>query len=559
MPEEGAASTGASEKVYTFDLKKWLFFGFLLLVFSLELQVALNRPIVFGDEGFHVANARYIGENVEYPLFTPLYGSELQQERFNRPPLWNLIEGSFYMFFGFHETIVQFLQPFIALLTGLVIFYFVRKLYGENTAIVAGIIAVTIPSFVTYTVAFYTTIPYVFFFSIAFLSFLTTIKTGEKKFWIIAGIFTGLSILANIAGLFLIFFIAAVGLVEIFRKLDRQTYIGVIKRYGFILLVAALLVLPWVGRNIHYYYLPGCDNLQSIITGNCYGESYQSAFQFEGRTRQVGTETGILSFGLTNYLQFAYGFTSSNPFLNLIGLAFIPFTFIAGLFIVLRRRDTVDIAIFAAVVIFALIFFQFGGLFSGRSEDTARYFLSAAPLIGILSGIYIATLLKFESKRKKIILISAMIIVAVLSLTSVTQKLEIMGNVKNFSPLFFEACDWTKENLPQDANMLSLHTYPTRYNCERAAVWEIPDKGDIVLSNNISLVKERLALNGIDYIFVQKFSLSQQAFSQSYPVSFVQFLENNSDSFRKVYENGPPLQQCIAQGGCDGTIIYQVV
>jgi 4-amino-4-deoxy-L-arabinose transferase-like glycosyltransferase len=524
----------------------------------MQLQVTTTRPIAFGDEGFHVANARYIGENVEYPLTTPLFGSEIQPERFNRPPLWNLIEGSFYMMFGFSETIPQILHPLLALLTGIAVFTLTKRLYDENVAMIAAIIAVTIPSYVTYVVAFYTAIPYMFFFSIAFLCILNAIKNGGKKYWMLGGIFSGLAILTNIAGLFLVFFMIAFGLFRISRNFTAAGVKDSLKKYGGLIVVTMLIISPWIGRNVVEYYVPGCTNPQSIITGACTGEPYyQPVHEFEARTQTGGSETGIVSFGLSNYVRFAYGFSDQNPLVNFIGLAFIPFVFIAGVVLMLKRRDSVDKAMIISLVILLLIFMQFGGLFSGRSEDTARYFLTAAPIIGIAAAGYVASIGK-NVRKGHVITIAAIIIVASLSITAAGQKIQTMSIVKTFSPMFFDACDWVKGNTPEDASMLSLHTYPTRYNCERAAVWEIPDKADIVLSNDLDLVRSRLEANGIGYVFIQKFSLSNEALGQSYPLSFVQFLEQNSETFVKVYENGPSLQQCVSQGGCDGSIIYRL-
>jgi len=544
-------------------LKKILILGFLLTVFAFELNLTFNNPIAFGDEGFHVTAARFIGTEVDYSATTPLFGSDLVPERYTRPPLWNLIEASFYFLFGFNEGIVKFLVPFMAFMTGIVIYVFLSRMYSENLGIIAAAVAVTIPSYVTYSVLFYTTVPYVFFFSIAFMTLLAAIKTGDKKFWVLAGIFSGLSVLANIAGLFMIILTIGMGLFHIARTRNVHGIINGFKTYGVVLFIAVLIMSSWMVRNIALFATPECDNFYTMITGSCYGgDAYeiQTTNQFAGRTGGGGTEGSILNIGVANYLQFAYGFSNPNSLLNLIGLAFIPFSFLAGLIIVAKRKKISDIALVLSVLIFIVIFYQVGGLLDGRSEDTARYFLSAIPLIGILAGTYWASIRKEAHKINNIVILVVVIVILALAFTNFYGKLVQMESVKDFVPSFFEACDWVEENVPEGSNMLSFHTFPTRYNCDRPAVWEIPDKADIILSNDIDLVKERLGANGIEYIFVQKFSISQVAFGQSYPVSFVQFLENNNETFIKIYENGFPIQDCLAAGrGCDGNIIYRVI
>lgn len=548
-------------------LKKLIVIGFLVAVLALELNLTFSNPIAFGDEGFHVSTAKYVGTQVDYSEFTPYYGSAYNPERFNRPPLWNLIEASFYMLFGFNEAFVKFLVPFVSFMTGLAIYVFLRRLYSENLAIIAAVLAVTIPSFVTYSVLFYTTVPYVFFFSLAFLSMLTAVKTGSKKFWLLAGVFSGLSILANIAGVFMLILIVAMGIIQLIKTRSKSGLIEALKTYGVAFLIALLVMSPWLVRNFGVYYVPGCTDFNSIFTGNCQdlSKAYQAITtnQFAGRTEAGGTEESILSIGVTNYLQFAYGWFNSNQFLNAIGLIFIPFSFLAGIVVVARRKEFSDVMLIVSTIIFFLLLYQIGGFFSGRSEDTARYFLSAAPLIGIVGGMYWSSIRKEGHRLNGLVVLAVLILVLVLAFFSFYSKLAQMDNVKNFVPSFFEACDWVKQNVPKDANLLSLQTYPTRYNCDRAAVWEIPDKADILLSNNLTVVKERLAANGIGHIFVQKFSMSSTPLGQAWPTSFVDFLEQNNQTFKKIYENGPKygtqdLTNCL-NSGCDaGNIVYEV-
>lgn len=557
-------------------LKKILIIGFLIAVFALELNLTFHKPIAFGDEAFHVSTAKYVGTEVDYSKYTPLYGSTLNPERFSRPPFWNLIEASFYFLFGFSDAFVKFLVPFISFMTGIVIYVFLKRLYSENVGIIAAAIAVTIPSFVTYSVLFYTTVPYVFLFTIAFLSLLAAIKTGSRKFWLLAGIFSGISVITNIAGFFMPILTVAMGILHLAKTRNFKGLTEALKTYGIVLLVTVLVMSPWIARNVGLFYVPGCSSPIDIIEGVCpQDEGYQTVTgnQFAGRSSGGGTDDSVLNIGVANYLQFAYGFSSPNSIfnaqqlnslVNIIGLAFIPFSVLAGLVVLAKRREFSDIMIVVSAIIFVLVFYQIGGLLEGRAEDTARYFLSAVPLIGLAGAAYWSSIRRDGKKFNSLIVLAVLIMVLALSFINFYGKLVQMDSVKNFVPSFFQACDWVKGNLPKDANLLSLQTYPTRYNCDRGAVWETADKTDILLSNNLTLVESRLEANGIGYIFVQKFSLSNTPFGQAYPVSFVNFLESNNQTFKKLYENGPAYGSqefinCVNSGGCDlGTMIYQV-
>ena len=83
---------------------------------------------------------------------------------------------------------------------------------------------------------------------------------------------------------------------------------------------------------------------------------------------------------------------------------------------------------------------------------------------------------------------------------------------------------------------------------------------DVLLAPNVSYELEVLKENDISYIFVQKFSIDPQnrGYAGNYPLNFISMLEDNQQYFEKVYENGPDLNQCLQQGGCDGAIVYKV-
>ncbi len=93
------------------------------------------------------------------------------------------------------------------------------------------------------------------------------------------------------------------------------------------------------------------------------------------------------------------------------------------------------------------------------------------------------------------------------------------------------------------------------YSCERNAVGRVPD---IFLSKNTTYAKEVAKKLGVTHLFIQKFSISDQDIKEHYKLDSVQFFEDNPETFKKVYENGPPLEQCLQQGGCDGNIIYEI-
>lgn len=193
-----------------------------------------------------------------------------------------------------------------------------------------------------------------------------------------------------------------------------------------------------------------------------------------------------------------------------------------------------------------------------RSEDIARYLILSAFTVPLISAVFIDSFLESIKKYWKFFPLIIIGIIIIISWINFKGKLDVMAKVTQFSPAFFQACDFIRNNTEKDARFLTLWAPPTAYNCERVAKWESKHLPDIVLSQNLTVVLNGLKAQNISYIFIQKFALSQIPYQASIPVSFVQFLENNPKYFENIYENGPKLQECIARGGCDGTIVYRI-
>ncbi len=565
-------------KEITIEIKRPVIIILLVLlsiILILELQVTFPSPIVFGDEGFHTGMARYISDQKDYPVWQPFEGeTKLLKIGFKRPPLWNLSEGGFYLIFGFNEAIVKFLTPFIAvILTGLSVFLLGKKIYDENVGFFTAIITVTIPSFVTYSVLFYTDAMFVFYLSMFILTFFLSIKTGNKKYWFLSGIFAGFSFLTKTPG-FVVF--PLIGLGFLYQIYKQKGIVSLLKNYSILVLFLFLIIGPFFLRNYVYYNTPSCD-LPFLNTDGCSVTfDYENRVEMAGELEQTGTAVNIFEMGVLNYFNFAYG-----------NIWFVVFGFISGLIIIFSRKKESDILIILVILSFLPIIYLGSG---GRSEDAARYTLGLVPIIALSGGIYLTMIYNFVKKYQKYLAMIIFIFIIVYSLFG-SRFLDIRGNgefrgngiidklfgydvvqnnqlvhisglkdIKQFSPSFLEACDFIKKNVNEDASIMTIWIHHSSYNCERniAGFHNLPDLSDIVLSSDLNLAVSRLEAHGITHIFIQKFSLSSDSVAEKYPISFVQFLENNPDNFEKIYENGPALEQCLQAGGCDGNILYEV-
>jgi len=540
------------EKEITIEIKHAESMLLLLLLFIflfLELQVTFNTPINFGDEGFHTRMAQYIAENKEYPIFTILEETKLNYGGFVRPPLFNLLEANFFLIFE-NDLPIRFLTPFIAILTGIVTFILVKKLYNEKIGFIAAILTVTIPSFVIYSVTFYTDMLCVFYVTIFFLLFLLATKENSKKYLILSGIFGGLAFLTDLSGLSVYIFAFIVIFYEI---LTTKTFFNQIKKYAIFISILILIGLPFIGRNLFYFNNPLCRSDFPILnkiwnTEKCSVNKIQSKYQFAGRVEQVGTEQNVYSLGIMNYLDFSYG-----------NLLLVIFGFFAGLILLLTKRNKIVDFLIIYFVIFLFLFY----ISTGRAEDTARNTLEWVPMFALVSAQFFGEVYDFLKKYHKYIAIAFIIVIILISYQMFKEKLDTMFSVKQFSPLFFEACNWIKSNTPKNSSLYTVWAHRAIYNCQRNAVGlgTIPD---IALSRDVNYTVEVAKENGITHIFIQKFSIdpANQHLYEKYDLEFVQFLESNPNHFKKVYENGPSLTECQQywQRGyqCDGNIIYEI-
>ena len=537
-----------AEKEISIEIKKPKALVLILILLGIlvwELRVTLSSPIVFGDEGWHTRMAQWIYRHKEYPVWNPVSGTKIHRGAFDRPPLWNILEASFFLVSDFHEFTVKFLTPFVAsLLTGIVIFVLGKRVFNERIAWFAAVTTVTIPSFVTYSVLFYTDVLTVFYFCLFFLTMILSLKEGNKKYWVVSAMFAALSLLSKRTGIVIFPIMALTFLFELYKKKD----LSIIKNYIIFFVIFFLISGTWFLRNIYYYKTPLCMSLPFFDTSGCrksFEYEVKTDKDFEGRTTPTGTEQSIFKMGLMNYIDFAFGTKW-----------FVPLFFLCGLFLLINEKKIEDNLLILILISFLLIFY----VSTGRAEDTARYTLNIVPVVAFVVGIYLDKLFIFLQTYHKTLALIVFVLVVVLSFMNMDRKLMVMKAVKGFSPTYFEACDWIKQNTKEDALLMGVWGNRFVYNCQRNAggYSDLPDSRDIILSGDLNLTVSRLKEHGITHIFVQKFSIDNKAYKEKYPVSFVQFLDNNPDVFVNVYENGPPLQQCLQRGGCDGNILYEV-
>jgi 4-amino-4-deoxy-L-arabinose transferase-like glycosyltransferase len=517
----------------------------ILVFFALEVQLTLSMPIVFGDEGHHARLSQWIAQEVEYPKYILFGGSPLSMRGFSRPSLWNLLGASFLFIFGFHQEILKFLIPFTAVIvTGPAVYVLTKRLYNKEVAFIATVITLAIPSFVTYSVLYYTDILLTLYLSMSILTLILAIKTGSRKYWILSGLCCGLAFVTKSAG-YAVFFIA--GIFFLYQLYKQRDFFKLLKNYLIWFIFAILLIVPFFARN-YLLFQNLCSDLPLPYQGpgQCSTDFvYTPQYNYTSTAAQVGTEVGILNFGIVNYLNFAYG-----------NIWFVVFAFFCGLVIALYRRSSIDVLILISLLPILVIYLRTPDT---RVENMSRYFLGWAPIIGIIAGLYFEEVYSFVKKYQKYLALAIFAIIIFFSFQALQEKLTGMYQVKGqWSQYFWDACTYIRDKTPQNSRIFTVWAAPTIFNCQRTVGGGGADSPDITLSGNVTLALSRLKLHQVNYIFVQKGSISTMSVAETYPWVFIQMMESNPQQFVKVFENGETnLQNCL-YGGCDGDIVYQL-
>lgn len=519
----------------------------LVLLLVAELQVTFGTPIAFGDEGYYTRMAQWIGENLEYPKWIMFRSTALTKRAYTRPPLWDMLQASFVMIFGFSEALVKFFTPFIALLAGLASFLLIRRLYNERIGLMAAVMLAMIPSFIIYAVTFYTDALETLYLTMFFFLFIIGLKEDKMKYLLAAVCIAALAYFTKKTGFISLIFILF-GFVYEMRK-AKQPFWQLFKKYAVLIGIPLLLSSSLIVRTFALYGVP-CDvpmfelpvfKFMYPSEYGCDEVSFKEQYQYSGRVAETGTEKGVLDLGLLSYLDFAYG----NVWLVIFGAC-------AGAFVFIARRDDVDVLMLAALLLYVLILYRS----TGRSEDTARFALPWAPIICLLAASYFDEMYKFIRSYQRHIAVVLFVIVIFASYQNFSSKIGVMAEVKEFYPSFFVACDWIKSNTQKDALVSTLWVYRASYCTQRSVA---ASSADLTQSNDVDHILNVTKQLGITYIWVNKFSIDplNRHYSEMYDLSYVQLLESHPEYFEKVYETGSPMSECT-QTVCDGNIIYKI-
>ncbi|QQG40218.1 MAG: glycosyltransferase family 39 protein [Candidatus Aenigmatarchaeota archaeon] len=499
----------------------WLSLLFICLgsIFYSEALVSERTTILFGDEGYWGVLGKWTAQTMKLPT-DPIYsgGTNVYTEKFTNTYLHALFTAGLFRLGG--EPLVKASSPLLVLMTSLLVFVFVRRMYGIEAASFSTILFASLPSVVTHGVLLYSDMLLTLFVLASFVLLHRGLSGNSSKHLLLAGIFGGLAMLTKESG-FLLMPLYALAILTFDKKLDAPF----LKKCAVVAGAALLVALPWYG--IHNYLQFG--TLGSIpIVGSAVveytGTGLQSAAEFAGRTAGGGTEASVTGYGLLNYASFAY--TIGVFFLAIGGFSYMAYS--------KRKQDYLWLLF--TLLLFAIPLY----LGNWRAEDAARFTLPAALGFGAAAGLFCSEIYKnlrtFGGTAGKIAAVSFVLVLTLTTALTGVAKADGLAGIKVFPQGFYDGCDWIRENTPQDAGFMTLWSSRAAYHCERDFYWShLPDFNDIILGD-ADLTYTKLNEHGIDYIYIQKFSISFQPLVESYPLEFVRKLED-TDKYENVYEN----------------------
>lgn len=546
-----------------------IFFGFIFPSLYLISFTVFNYPIVFGDEGYHMSIARYIAEKKEIPIYlNEIFGTNLSFSSFTYNPFFHFLFGFFYLIGK--EFACKLLLVFIFFLCSFSLFVLTYKILNFEAALISSLIFSNLQAVILYSTTFYTDMLMILFFIPSFFFFLLGIKEENKRYIIYSAIFSLLAVFTKYYALIFSFSLFLLSIYFLIKN-ERKKFF-----FSFIVFLSSFyLVFIWIIRNITLFNSPctpiGITVIENYLSSifkdqKCYVSLYNSTYSFSGRTEKIGSEENVINFGILNFLRF---FLWGNEKLDFL---FVPLFLFGFLILTFYLKDELIPFFLLSIFIVLLIQTIQGNLlttgFFYRAEDTARIFLTFTPIFSFVSSAPFFFLSFLGEKLKNymmyVFIFSSIIILILLLSFSTKEKIKIMQSVKSFSSYFFDACNWVKNNLPKNSTLMSLWGYRVAYNCER----KIGGNEDLRLSENASFMKEVAKKLGVQYFFIEKFSIDplNRKFSEMYDLNWVKIINEN---FEKVFENGDEIDRCISnlekiaqygigRSNCDGVVIYKI-
>jgi len=439
------------------------------------------------DEAVYLGLAKNLYEGEGYWVNT------IGQETF-RPPLFPLLIASVWTVFGFSESLVKMLPPIFGILSIIVLYFFVKRLYDKETAVWASLILATLHFFLFYGEKLLTETIFIFLGLSALYLYYKGIEDDKKWLLPLAGILIALTFLTRYAGSLLMIVYVLYPFLRI--KTKKRTFKlfprGLLKNWGFwlgIILFFAVLI-PWFQLNQATFGSP----VGAMFTG-------------------LGTVTEGYYIGEW-YFYFVHWF----EIFGLIGIFAIP-----GIVSLLLKRKNSNMLILL-IIILSTIFF----MLLPRKET--RYLIHFFQIYSIMIAVGLIEFRKWVKSSWFFPLIGV-IFVSINLLAGI----QMIQNDIPAGKSLKEAGLWLSDRIPEGSTIMSQNVPVLYYTAGRQIIYFPASETELrekVIEDNISfIVIESREPTYPDYIWViqgdEKYPSS--VFDEGFE------LEKTFEEYNKIY------------------------
>lgn len=232
------ASLGAYLKGGLKDKWRLAFLAFAVAYLAFLLLFSGNMSAKW-DEVTHLNGGLYLlrGDFGSYFKFNGFY-----------PPMYDLITALFYGVSGASVFAARAVSMIFSLLSIWAVFEFGYKLYAPKVGLVASILMAIMPGFIFVSRLAMIETMLIFLFTVSTLLFFAWIRNGKQKYLLLSGIALGLGVLTKYQTVIVVA-IMLTGLIFLSRGYLKAR----LKKFPYLLLIAVLVVVPWVVVSYQMY------------------------------------------------------------------------------------------------------------------------------------------------------------------------------------------------------------------------------------------------------------------------------------------------------------------
>ena len=424
-------------KIREYPLEARLAFTVMLIGILLRFAIA-SYTVEGGDPCYHLSAARFIGRNLQIPLFEPL-GREI----FAHEPLFHLTAAPFYIAFEqlkMGDLGMHLISPIFGSLSLVFSYLISRKLFNLKIALYALIFTAFIPLHIYHSTTAHIDM------AAAFFATLSVYLAVNGNFYGSSAAF-GLSVLGRINSVFLAPFHAFM----VIRR-NKGNYFKILKILAVFFLISFLILLPWYARNYELLHNPVWPFLNSFF-GGYYSTGHDRKPDKIGHMldfKDAYLEVFLALFGVPDG-KYESLFLFDSSALRLFVMGFILFAFFSLIPILFwlfnkpfREKNTSIVLWIALPFIFFLYFYQLN-----YANTSTRYILGAIPFIGILWALGVDRISRIASpKTIGIFLVSFILIFSASEMVKtgfITVKWKSMD----------KDIEWVQKNTPKDALIIA--------------------------------------------------------------------------------------------------------